>query len=173
VSESVSTVTSFGFETTTETSTEQVYSILSNPEGYIALDSISTELTTTVFGIPTTSTSEETFSPAQNAGPGTRWCEGETWTTPAVTQTIVSDGETVYSGPSDTSNGVVQAVGESISTPAGSFSTIRSRVTLTSGDSAGGWVVRWLAMESSLMVRQEVHDPSGTLIGTFEAKEIH
>ena len=57
------------------------------------------------------------------------------------------DGSVEYNGPSDTWSGVVEAVHESLSTDAGTFDTVRSRTTLTSGEDAGAWTRQWISID--------------------------
>ncbi len=162
-----------GINTRTETETTEEYKVLANPVGYIAVDRVDTVATTTVLGFQTTTTTRETFSPALMVGPGTRWCDGEEWTTPSVTETVIVNNGTPEVGPTDSWNGVVDAVDQPLTTPAGSFVTVVATRLLTSGEDAGGWVRTWTDVATGVMVRQEIFAQGGERVGFFEATSIN
>lgn len=157
-----------GFQITVNSHTVQTYKILDDPLGYLEIEKIETHAETSAGGFSTTLDTTLTNSPAQLIGPGTRWCEGDTWTTPVVTQTIEATGMPTTSGPSATHDGIVDSINEIMTTPAGTFTTVKSRRTGITGDETGYVTIAWIDVATSMMVRQEGRDPSGTLIFEYE-----
>lgn len=144
------------------------YTILASPSGHATTNDLSLTTTTTISGLATTSHTTMTYTPPLYVGPFTRWCGGETWTTPTVTIATVQDGVTVYSGPTDITNGVVEAIGEPLTTPAGTFTTVRIMETQVTGEDPGSRQVRWLSPELGIMLKEQAFDSAGTLKGSFE-----
>jgi hypothetical protein len=129
-----------------------------------------TSTTVPVLGKLTTEV-EITFTPSLTIGPSGGWCTGAKWTIPAVTQTIVT--RAAMAPPQTTivttfqSEGEVLAVGESITVPAGTFSTVKSRGTTTSGDTVSP-AITWMSMEHNVTVRQDTLDQNGNVTTTTE-----
>ncbi|HEX7707564.1 MAG TPA: hypothetical protein VF701_14000 [Thermoanaerobaculia bacterium] len=129
-----------------------------------------TSTTVPVFGKLTTEV-EITFAPSLTIGPSGGWCTGAKWTIPPVTQTIVTRAP--LAPPQTTivttfqSEGEVLAVGESITVPAGTFSTVKSKGTTSSGDTVSP-AISWMSMEHNVSVRQDTLDAQGNVTSTTE-----
>ena len=156
-----------------ETENEEVHNILSSPQGHGEIISSHSETTGDAGPIPfPDSTTDTTYSPRLYIGPFVRWCEGETWLTPSVTETIVSDPGGTTSRPTDSWEGVVETVDGSETTPAGTFAVVRSKTTLVSGPNTGGWTRQTISMELGVLIKEEIFAPNGELIGSLEAISI-
>ncbi len=120
------------------------------------------------------SASQTSYNPALYVGPFTRWCEGETWVTPSVTETIISDPGGTSSGPSVPWEGVVESTSEMVTTEAGTFDCACSRTELTGGPDVGGWTRQCVSKDLGVLIREEIHAPGagGDVIGFFEAISI-
>jgi hypothetical protein len=129
-----------------------------------------TSTTVPVLGKLTTEV-EITFAPSLTIGPSGGWCTAAKWTIPAVTETIVTRAP--MAPPQTTivttlqSDGEVLAVGESITVPAGTYSTVKSRGTTTSGDTVSP-AITWMSMEHNVTVRQDTLDANGNVTSTTE-----
>lgn len=165
VTDTDSTVTVAGVAASTHSLTTQHYHIDNN---LLYVERLDVTATATVFGFPVSTTSVVEFSPAQLAGPAQVYCLNQTWTSPAVTQTTTVNGQqTVNSSPVLT--GVVEAINESITSPAGSFNTVRTRVATSADNSV---THQWLSTSNGQLIRQTTHAANGTLISTTEATQI-
>jgi hypothetical protein len=106
------------------------------------------------------------FAPSLVAGPVSGWCEGATWDVPPVTETITTRGGPVPIPPqivtTIASTGVVLAVDEVITVPAGTFHTVKYRGT---GVSANGVhsAITWVSMERNIVVKQDTIDANGAV----------
>jgi len=109
------------------------------------------------------------FVPTLTAGPSAGWCVGNTWTVPPVTETITTKGSPVPIPPQIITTigsvGEVLAVGETISVPAGSFTTVKHRGALLSGTSVQT-AITWTSMQHNIVVRQDTLDAGGNVTST-------
>lgn len=97
------------------------------------------------------------FVPTLTQGPAAGWCQGYTWTVPAVTETIVTStpqGQTQNIVTTVGSTGEVLAVHEMISVPAGNFDTVKYRGVLVNGSSVQT-AVTWVSTQFNIVVRQD------------------
>lgn len=110
-----------------------------------------------------------TFVPSLTGGPAAGWCVGNTWSIPAVTETITTKGSPVPLPPqiitTIASTGEVLAVGESLTVPAGTFNTVKYRGALVSGSSVQT-AITWISMADNIVVRQDTIDAGGNVTST-------
>ena len=147
----------------------EIWSILDDPPGHLALEGTDMMTTRTLLGTSVVSSSEERFTPAWQLGPFSRQCGGETWVTDSVTSTLVVDRGLPVVGPTAAWDGVVEVIDERLTVTAGTFDAVRSKTTLTAGAEAGSWTRVWNSIEHGVMLRQETYDRLGRLVGSFEA----
>ena len=160
-------------EVTTESWAD--HRILSSPMGHGEVIRIESESDIRVGGIPFQSTSSTTsFAPPQYIGPFSRWCEGETWVTPSVTETIVLEPGGTTVGPSIPYEGRVESVNEMVTTPAGTFRCACSRTELTSGPNAGSWTRQCISIDRGVLIKEDIYapGPDGEVVGFLEAIDI-
>lgn len=172
---SVVSLSAGGIAVTVTTESREVHRVLSNPAGHFEILSVVDEISGDTGGFPIPdSTSTTTYTPALYVGPFNRWCEGETWTTPSVTETIQTDPGGTTSGPTDAWEGVVESTSESVTTAAGTFDCACSKTTLTQGTNAGGWTRQCVSKDLGVLIREEIHapGPEGEVLGFLEATDI-
>lgn len=105
------------------------------------------------------------FVPALIAGPSEGWCTNATWTVPASTETIVSRslaGQQSSIVTTLASEGIVLAVGESVTVPAGTFRTVKYRSYTISGSSLQP-AITWTSMDRAIVVKQDTLDAGGNV----------
>lgn len=108
------------------------------------------------------------FVPSLTSGPAAGWCVGNTWSIPAVTETITTKGPVPLPPQIITTiaaTGEVLAVGETISVPAGSFNTVKNRSAIVSGTSVET-AITWISMQHNIVVRQDTIDGNGAVTTT-------
>ena len=107
--------------------------------------------------------SVSTFTPSLLLGPLKRYCQGDTWRSPSVTETTVSGGfTTVFQ--TDVTDSEVVAVRASVTVPAGTYSTVEIKETSVDLIS-----YTWIDIESGHAVKVEGYDPAGALLVRQEA----
>ncbi len=106
------------------------------------------------------------FVPSLAAGPAAGWCVGNTWTTPPSVQTIMTRPSI---GPPTTitnnligSEGIVLAVNDQITVPAGTFNTVKYRSAVVTGTTVST-AITWVSMEHNIVVRQDTLDAGGSV----------
>jgi hypothetical protein len=111
------------------------------------------------------------FVPSLAIGPAAGWCVGATWVSSPSVQTITTRPSV---GPPTTitnnvlsSEGIVLAVGESITVPAGTFNTVKYRGTVASASGAQV-AVTWVSMEHNIVVRQDTLDAGGSTTSVMQ-----
>lgn len=122
---------------------------------------VDTTITVPVLGKLTTEINVD-FVPSLIAGPLGGWCTGNTWNVAPVTETITS---TIPFGPVQPpivkttvgSTGEVLAVGESVTVPAGTFTTVKYKGVLV-GETVQP-AITWVSMEHNIVVKQDSLDP--------------
>jgi hypothetical protein len=162
-----------GASITTESWEE--HRVLSSPQGHGEIVSIQSEVSGVAGGFPLPDSSIETsYNPALYIGPFTRWCDGETWVTPSVTQTITTDPGGTITEPTEPLTGIVESVGESLTTDAGTFDCVRSKTTITGGPDEGDWTRQWISKDLGVLIKMEIHasGSGGEIIGFLEATSI-
>jgi len=105
------------------------------------------------------------FVPAFIAGPAGGWCTNATWTVPATTETIVSKslaGQQSSIVTTIASEGSVLAVGELVTVPAGTFSTVKYKSYTISGTSLQP-AITWTSMDRNIVVKQDTLDAGGNV----------
>ena len=120
------------------------------------------------FGGVTTETDID-FVPTLTQGPAAGWCVGNTWSVPAVTETITTRtpvGQNTQMITTVASTGEVLAVGESVTVPAGTFQTVKYRGAIVSGSSVQT-AITWVSMQHNVVVRQDTLDASGAVTSTL------
>ena len=98
------------------------------------------------------------FTPAQRLTPAHDYCQGDSWLSESVNLRLTTNGITINTD-SGSSTGTVLGVNETLSTPAGTFSTVRVRTTEDDGSKA----IAWTAIGNGLLVRSEYYNPAGVL----------
>lgn len=106
------------------------------------------------------------FVPSLAAGPTDGWCVGKTWLTAPSLQTITTKPSI---GPPMTitnnvigSEGIVLAVGASVTVPAGTFNTVKYRSSIVAGTNVQP-AITWVSMEHNIVVRQDTLDAGGSV----------
>jgi len=130
---------------------------------------ISTTTTVPVLGALTTDVNID-FVPSLIAGPAAGWCVGATWNVSPVTETITTTGAFPLPPVIVTtvaSTGEVLAVGEVITVPGGTFTTVKHRNSIVSGTSVQP-AITWVSMADSIVVKQDTLDASGNVTSTTE-----
>ena len=120
------------------------------------------------FGGVTTETDID-FFPTLTQGPAAGWCVGNTWSVPAVTETITTRtpvGQNTQMITTVASTGEVLAVGESVTVPAGTFQTVKYRGAIVSGSSVQT-AITWVSMQHNVVVRQDTLDANGAVTSTL------
>ena len=145
-----------GISTVTDSTEVQKYEITAN-KIYVSSVEVSGTSTVAGFSIPVSSTITNT--PAQLLGPAKVYCEGETWTAPSVSQSVVANGFNTTS-QTEVSNGKVVSINESVTVPAGTFTTVRMERTESSGKT-----IHWLGTSNGLTIKQQTFDNGGALTG--------
>jgi len=164
-SDTLNRTSASGITTETNTRTVQTYQITNN---YLYVGRIETTGSASVSGFNTPVDATITYQPLKLNGPVTVFCSGQTWDSEPVSQTIEGNGQTLTEQTARESGEVV-AVNEAITTAAGSFSTVRTRVAVAGADS----VVQWIDIARGVMVKQETYDHGGALIATSTLKSLN
>jgi hypothetical protein len=106
------------------------------------------------------------FVPSLAAGPAAGWCVGNTWMTAPSVQTITTKPQigpvTVITNNVIGSEGIVLAVGESVTVPAGTFNTVKYRGSIVAGNNVSP-AITWVSTEHNIVVRQDTLDAGGTV----------
>lgn len=121
-----------------------------------------------VLGTITTETDID-FVPSLVMGPAAGWCVGNTWTTPAVTETIVNKtpaGQNQQIVTTIASTGEVLAVNDIVTVPGGQFNTVKYRGAAVSGTSVQS-TITWVSMQHNIVVKQETLDAAGNVTSTL------
>ena len=161
-----------GVTVSVESMIEEVWSILASPQGHMALESTHLEGETRIGPLVIAELmSDTTYSPSLKVGPFTRWCDGETWVTDSVTQTVVSDGTTL-SSPTESWEGEVEGINQSLTTDAGTFQVVTARTVLITGEDIGGWTRQSVSIADGVLIREEIYASTGERIGYLEAVNI-
>lgn len=106
------------------------------------------------------------FVPSLALGPAQGWCVGNTWQIAPSAQTITTRsmaGTTVITGHTIASEGKVLAVGETLTTSAGSFNTVKYRSNTVASTGSVSPAITWVSMEHNIVVRQDTLDASGAV----------
>lgn len=155
-----------GFTTTSTTTTTQNYRI---EDGYLYESSIVTDVVTaTGFGSFTDTITTE-FNPEYMTGAAVDFCEGQTWTTSEVQQTISSSSAPDVTSTTSPEEGLVESVGTSVTVPAGTFNTVLIKKTQTDGSISRIWISR----QHGVFVKQESVDSSGNTTTLIEIESIN
>lgn len=106
------------------------------------------------------------FVPSLALGPAQGWCVDNTWQVAPSAQTITSRsmaGTQVITGHTVGSEGKVLAVGESVTTPAGTFDTVKYRSNVVASSGGVSPAITWVSMEHNIVVKQDTLDASGAV----------
>lgn len=128
---------------------------------------LSTTTTVPILGAVTADTNID-FVPSLAAGPAGGWCTGATWMIAPVTETVTVSGAFPLPPVVVTtvaSEGVVLAVGEFVTVPAGTFKTVKHRNYIVSGTSVQP-AITWVSMTDSIVVKQDTLDANGAVTST-------
>jgi len=158
------------------TESRETHTVLTSPAGHGEIMSIMDEVSVDAGGFPLPDfSSATTYNPALYVSPFMRWCEGETWTTPSVTETIVADPGGTTSMPTEPYDGVVDSTSESVTTGAGTFDCVCSTITITGGENAGAWTRQCISKDLGVLINMDIHapGPGGEILGFFEATDIN
>jgi len=132
-----STTSGGGVSSTSDTTTVQTYSVQTNGQGIpdLYVSQIKVNGSASAGGFNQSINSTISFSPAKLFGPWRKFCEGYTWQAPSVQQTVTGAGTS--NTPVD--NGEVISINESVTVPAGTFTTVHRRVTQVGGSVTDAW----------------------------------
>jgi len=110
--------------------------------------------------LPDGSTESETrYEPDLLSGPVLVFCEGQTWESNPVTVTsILNEGEPTVVEQTR-KKGIVEAIDETITVPAGVFNTVRIRITKDDG----AYDISWVSTDHGDPVRAESYNSNGSL----------
>jgi hypothetical protein len=127
--------------------------------------------TTNAAGFAIEIDTESTFSTPMVLGPVSNYCSGQTWAIPALTQTVTVGG--TFPGPTTLINrpaatGVVTAVNESITTPAGTFLTVRYHGVQGITDPKTQSTDAWVSIADGVPVRILNLDANGATVASME-----
>jgi len=154
-----------------EMDTHSYFNMLDSPQGHYELKRTETHSVTTIGGIDITTDSATSYEPPRYQGPGTRFCQGETWVEPSVTATQTADNLPQQSFATTPGDGVVESISDTVTVEAGTFTAIRSRWTVSSGETLGDYSLDWLAPSLSLPIKWEAYDAQGHLLSSGELIE--
>lgn len=131
------------------------------------------DITTTISGFATEVDID--FTPSLILGPAAGWCVGETWSVAPVTETIVTKAP--FGGPTTQivttigGDGAVLAVGEMVTVPAGTFSTVKYR-GVTFANNTVQEAITWTSMEHSIVVKQDAFDSNGNNVTALQLTKL-
>jgi hypothetical protein len=128
---------------------------------------VKTTMAVPVIGSVTTE-ADVNFVPSLVQGPADGWCVGNTWSIPAVTETLVAStpiGQQSQIITTIASIGEVLAVGEVVSVPAGNFRTVKYRGVTVSGTTVQTSIT-WVSMDLNIVVKQDTVDGNGAVTST-------
>jgi len=151
-----------------ETDIHSYFNMLDTPRGHYETLRMDTYSVSVINGFEIATDSSTVYSPPRYEGPGTRFCQGERWTTDSVTATQTTSGLPPQSWSTTPGEGVVESISDTITVEAGTFTTIRTRWTATSDDVRGDYSLDWLDRSLSLPVKWEAYDASGNLLSSGE-----
>lgn len=122
-----------------------------------------------------TTTTDITFSPALVINPNS-YCSGATFAIPATTQTVKVSAS-VGGGTSTTTNrpaftGEILAVRESLTTAAGTFSTVKYKSTQGATNSGVAYSIAWYDIATGVIVRQDEYNSSNGLVQRLDLVSI-
>lgn len=100
--------------------------------------------------------SKTTFEPAQLLGPAYEWCKDQTWINKPFTFTITSETlEVIIVSQSNGNSAKVDAIDELVTTPAGTFKSVRITRPSDAQVPADTPVdVSWLAIDTGIVIKQ-------------------
>ncbi|MBB1489014.1 hypothetical protein [Oceanospirillum sediminis] len=161
-----------GFDSESSSVTTSDYRI---DNGYVYESKVVTEATSsTPFGSFSDILTIE-YSPEYLAGPALTYCEGQTWSSPSVQQTITStntlipgSGSTI-SENTDVESGVVEGVNVSVTVPAGTFNA----VVLKETDADGSYSKSWISQSHGVFIKSESYDASDNTTTSIEVESIN
>ncbi|HYO77537.1 MAG TPA: hypothetical protein VE010_13840 [Thermoanaerobaculia bacterium] len=135
---------------------------------------IRTSITVPVVGKLTTDVDID-FVPSLAIGPAEGWCVGATWFTAPSIQTIQARPSV---GPPTTitnnligSQGVVLAIDEVVTVPAGTFRTVKYRSAVVSGNNVSP-AVTWVSKQHNVVVKQDTIDAAGNITSVMELTKL-
>jgi hypothetical protein len=153
----VTEITGYGTVTKTET---MEYGIIPNPEGYREISLIVVDQTSTVPGMEDESYMD-TYEPPYNDGPFTKLCANDTWIRTPVQELHEDEGGGVW-GQTEGWRGEVVAIDEQLTTPAGVFTAVHTRITQETGDEAGRTIDTWRDPATGVDLKvEDANNPSG------------
>jgi len=136
-----------------------------------ALKHINVKSSTTVPVIgKLTTTVDINWVPSLAAGPAAGWCVGATWNVAPSVQTITT---TTVGAPFSSitttagSQGVVLAVGASVTVPGGTFNTVKYKGILVTASGAQE-AITWVSMADNIVVKQDTIDAAGNVTTVTE-----
>lgn len=139
-----------------------------------ALKRLYVKTTTVAQGFPFVIETDIGFNPSMVLGPLGGWCAGAKWNVPATVQTITNKsmaGTQTLTQTTIAYEGEVLAVGVMVTTPAGTFRTIKSK-TLQATSTAVTPTIAWNSIDHNITVRQESLDASGRVIQVTELTKL-
>lgn len=161
-----------GFDTESSTVTTSDYRI---DNGYVYESKDVTEVTsTTSFGSFNEVVTTE-YSPEYLAGPILSFCEGQTWSSPSVQQSITTTNNTIpgagstISSNTDVESGVVEGVNVSVTVPAGTFNA----VVLKETEADGSYSKSWISQSHGVFIKSESYDASDNTTTNIEIESIN
>jgi hypothetical protein len=131
------------------------------------------DITTTAAGF--TTEVDIDFVPSLILGPAEGWCVGKTWSVAPVTETIVTRapfvGPTTQIVTTIGGDGEVLAVGEMVTVPAGTFSTVKYR-GISFANNTVQESITWTSMEHSIVVKQDAFDSNGVNVTALQLTKL-
>jgi len=155
--------TTLDYETVTVSSTE-----------VRALSHLHVVATSPTGGFTTKVTTDTDFVPSLVIGPVGEWCAGASWTVSPVNATTTVKTEITgfpptTSGPTLATTvgftGMILAVNESVTVPAGTFNTVKYEGYTITGNGAEK-ARTWLNVDNTIVVKQETLDDNGQVTST-------
>lgn len=136
-----------------------------------AMTHMLSKATVQVSGFTITTNTDITWSPALVISPLSEFCAGTTFNVPATTQTVQITGSfpgptTVTQRPAFTAE--ILGVGVSVTTAAGTFSTVHYKSTQGATQSGVVYSITWYDIASGALVRQIQYDASNQPLQTLD-----
>jgi hypothetical protein len=125
-------------------------------------------------GFTVVTNTDITYAPALVISPVTNYCPG-TFVIPATTQTVALSG--TVGGQTQTRNrpattGEILAVRESLTTAAGTFSTVKYKSTQGANSDSVAYSIEWVDIATGALVRQQEFGASNNLVQQLDLTSI-
>ncbi len=117
-----------------------------------------------------------TYSPSLITGPAFIYCEQQSWTTAPITSTtkfesdLLPGGQDISTNTEPVLSSIVEKVNVSFTNSAGTFSLVKIRQKKSSD--SDNEAISWFSIEHGILVKEQIIDSSGKIIGSKELTSI-